>query len=302
MQGFLDIKHVSKRYHNALALDDVSLSLPKGKVFGLLGPNGAGKTTLIRIITQILGPDAGEVWFEGENLAPAHRALIGYMPEERGLYRKMKVGEQLLYLAQLKGLSAKAAREQTIAWMRKLDIGNWWNKKIDELSKGMSQKVQFISTVIHHPPLLILDEPFSGLDPINANLLKNEILELKANGTTIIFSTHRMESVEEMCDHIALINKGKVILDGPVAEIQQTYKHHHYEVAFQGSLPELGSFSEAFPVVRQNDTHIVFQLQQGQTANELLRSLIAVGTDIHGLREILPSVSDIFIQKVGEYA
>jgi len=302
MQPILEVQALSKKFHNAVALENVTLQIPRGKIFGLLGPNGAGKTTLIRIITQILGPDSGKVLLNGEPLSAQHRSAIGYMPEERGLYKKMKVGEQLIYLAQLKGLTKEEARTKTIAWMRKLDIGNWWHKKVDELSKGMSQKIQFISTIVHDPALIILDEPFSGLDPINANLIKNEIMELKEKGATIIFSTHRMESVEEMCDHIALVNKGHIILEGAIGEIQQTFKKQHYEVLFEGETPDLAAITKKFSIVHSENGKLIFQVPEEETANSLLKSLLAVNINIHGFRELLPSVNDIFIEKVGSYA
>ena len=220
----LEVNNVSKHYSNHKALDGVSLSVNKGRIFGLLGPNGAGKTTLIRIINQITGPDSGEVKFNGTTLAPEHISKIGYLPEERGLYRKMKIGEQVIYLAQLKGMSRPEATEKIKYWFEKMDMSTWWDKKVEELSKGMQQKVQFVATVMHEPDLIILDEPFTGFDPVNTEIIKKEILELRDRGTSVIFSTHRMESVEEICDDIALINKSKNVLDGTVAEIKSKYK------------------------------------------------------------------------------
>ncbi|TAG61464.1 MAG: ATP-binding cassette domain-containing protein, partial [Runella slithyformis] len=222
--NILETHDVVKQYAEHRALDGVSIAIPKGSIFGLLGPNGAGKTSLIRIITQITAPDAGRVLFEGQPLRPDHIRQIGYLPEERGLYKKMKVGEQLLYLAQLKGLSEKQAMEKLKIWFKKFDIKTWWGKNVEDLSKGMQQKIQFVATVMHEPELIILDEPFSGFDPINANLIKDEILELKEKGSTIIFSTHRMESVEELCDHITLINKSKVVLNGSKKEVKDQFK------------------------------------------------------------------------------
>src|SRR5688572_20254692 len=236
MADILNINKVSKRYSNHQALKDVSISVPEKTVFGLLGPNGAGKTSLIRIINQITGPDSGEILFKGRKLAPDHVENIGYLPEERGLYKKMSVGDQVLYLARLKGLSKWDANKRLKVWFEKFEMQGWWKKKIEELSKGMQQKVQFIVTVIHEPELLILDEPFSGFDPINAQLIKNEILELRKNGATIIFSTHNMGSVEELCDNIALINKAEKILDGSVRDIRKTHRTNTYRVGFKGNV------------------------------------------------------------------
>src|SRR6218665_1862481 len=234
MADMLQINHVSKRYSNHVALNDVSLSVPERSVFGVVGPNGAGKTSLIRIINQITGPDSGEVIFKGEKLQPGHVERIGYLPEERGLYKKMTVGDQVLYLARLKGLSKAEAKKRLMYWFEKFEMQGWWKKKIEELSKGMQQKVQFIVTVIHQPELLILDEPFSGFDPINAQLIKNESLELRKNGATVIFSTHNMGSVEELCDNIALINRSEKILDGSVKEIRKTYRTNTFKISFKG--------------------------------------------------------------------
>jgi ABC-2 type transport system ATP-binding protein len=237
--NILETHHIVKQYAEHRALDNVSLAVPKGSIFGLLGPNGAGKTSLIRIINQITAPDAGEVILGGERLNPSHIKRIGYLPEERGLYKKMKVGEQLLYLAQLKGLSEKQAMEKLKTWFIKFDIKTWWTKNVEDLSKGMQQKVQFVATVMHEPDLIILDEPFSGFDPINANLIKDEILELRERGKTIIFSTHRMESVEELCDHIALIHRSHKVLDGTKRAIKEQFKTHTYHVEYQGTLDNL---------------------------------------------------------------
>lgn len=228
----LEIHNIVKQYADHRALDDVSMTIPPGKIFGLLGPNGAGKTSLIRIITQITAPDQGHILFDGTPLSPEHIAQIGYLPEERGLYKKMEVGEQMIYLAQLKGFSKQQAKTRLEHWFKRLDIQDWWKKRIEDLSKGMQQKVQFISTVLHEPRLIILDEPFSGFDPINAQIIQDEILKLNQEGATIIYSTHRMETVEELCDHIALINKSKKILDGPVKEVKGSYKRQIYEIDY----------------------------------------------------------------------
>jgi len=234
-------KNVSKAYAGHIAIEDINISVPEGSIFGLLGPNGAGKTTFIRIINQITGPDTGQLFFNGEKLNQSHLSQIGYLPEERGLYKKMKVGEQALYLAQLKGLSKRDALDKLKYWFEKFEIQAWWNKKVEELSKGMAQKVQFIVTILHQPKLLILDEPFSGFDPINTNLIKDEILELRKNGTTIIFSTHNMGSVEELCDYIALINNAKVILEGEVKEVRNRFRTNTYSIDFQGSIMGLSN-------------------------------------------------------------
>ena len=234
MNHILVAKEVSKKYGNHIALNNVSLEIPENSIYGLLGPNGAGKTSLIRIINQITYPDSGEVFFKGKALNPEHISMIGYLPEERGLYKSMKVGEQALYLAQLKGLSKDDAKKKLKYWFDKFEIGDWWNKKVQELSKGMAQKVQFIVTVLHEPKLLIFDEPFSGFDPINANMIKDEILELKKKGTSIIFSTHRMESVEELCEYITLIHKSEKILDGRLSDIKRAYKNSVSNLEKQG--------------------------------------------------------------------
>jgi len=295
-------RNVYKSYANHIALHDVSISVPENSIFGLLGPNGAGKTSLIRIINQITAPDKGELFFEGQKLSPKHIGQIGYLPEERGLYKKMQIGEQALYLAQLKGLSKKEATQKLKYWFEKFEIQSWWNKKVEELSKGMQQKVQFIVTVLHEPKLLILDEPFSGFDPINANLIKNEILELKKQGATIIFSTHNMGSVEELCDHIALIHKSKKILDGNVREIRQTYKSNVFEIEFTGNMV---SFTNAlwtgFELIEktQEGEHMKarVKLLNQNTPNDLLHALLP-HVQITLLREIIPSMNEIFIQKV----
>ncbi|MFA9198599.1 MAG: ABC transporter ATP-binding protein [Aquirufa sp.] len=293
----LSIQNVVKRYADHTALAGVSLEIPKGQIFGLLGPNGAGKTSLIRIINQITAPDEGKVFFDGELLQPKHVEQIGYLPEERGLYKKMKVGDQLMYLAQLKGLSKAEALSRLKDWFIRLDIKDWWNKPVDDLSKGMQQKTQFIATVVHEPKLLILDEPFSGFDPINANMLKDEILGLKERGTTILFSTHRMESVEELCDSIALINHSQVVLTGEKDEVRNRFKKHAYEVRYSGDLGE----SKAYEIISkapENNSAIIKLAQPDQT-NQAIASLIKQ-VDLFEFKEVIPSFNDIFIQVVGE--
>jgi ABC-2 type transport system ATP-binding protein len=302
MSDLLIANNITKEFQNFKALDDVSISVPAHSIFGLLGPNGAGKTTLIRIINQITGPDSGNVLFEGEKLQPKHIGRIGYLPEERGLYRKMEVGEQVLYLAQLKGLSRAEAMKRLKYWFEKFEIQTWWKKKIEELSKGMQQKIQFIVTVLHEPSLIILDEPFSGFDPINANLIKNEILDLKKNGSTIIFSTHNMGSVEELCDHIALINKSKKILDGSVKEIRQAHKSNTYEITFSGNLMafthNLWTGAELLEK-REEDglSYVKIKLLGKASINDVLGSVLP-HISLHGLKEIVPSMNDIFISRV----
>jgi ABC-2 type transport system ATP-binding protein len=295
-------ENIVKRYASHTALNDVSLSIPKGSVFGMLGPNGAGKTTMIRIINQIIAPDEGKLFFNNEPLAPKHISSIGYLPEERGLYKKMKVGEQALYLAQLKGLSKKDAKKALDYWFEKFELEGWWNKKIEELSKGMQQKVQFIVTILHKPELLIFDEPFTGFDPVNANLIKDEILDLKKNGATIIFSTHRMESVEELCDHIALIHQSKKILDGSVKEIKKQYKTNTYEIGFTGNTDALKSIlpNDVNIISERSDeqeNYIMAKLPSSMNANDLLRTAIQK-VDVHHFNEHIPSMNDIFIQNV----
>lgn len=298
--SFLETRQVTKRYANHTALDEVSIKVPEGRVFGLLGPNGAGKTTLIRIINRITAPDAGEVWFDGHLSQPQDIYSIGYLPEERGLYKKMKVGEQAVYLAQLKGLSRQEAKKRLTEWFERFDIMPWWNKKLEELSKGMQQKVQFVITVLHRPPLLIFDEPFSGFDPVNAELLKREILKLKEEGHTIIFSTHNMASVEEICDHIALINHSKVVLQGAVKDIRSQYKSNQYELTVQSdsTLPE----SDAFEVVSRQavDVRTVsYKLRKlTSISNSEMLSLIGVQAEILQFSECIPSMNDIFIRTV----
>lgn len=297
-------RNVVKQFANHLALNKVSISVKEQSIFGLLGPNGAGKTTLIRIINQITAPDQGELLFKGRKLEPSHTEQIGYLPEERGLYKKMKVGEQALYLAQLKGLSRNDANKKLKWWFERMDIMNWWDKKVEELSKGMQQKVQFIVTVIHEPNLLIFDEPFSGFDPINVNILKEEILRLRSQGATIIFSTHNMASVEELCDDIALINKSEKILEGRVRDIRQQYKSNVFEVicnSLNGDLNRV--LKPGFNVLGSADDEGLkrykIQIPEGTQPNELLQTLIP-HVEIHGFQELLPSMNDIFIRKVGE--
>ena len=293
----LSIQNVVKRYADHTALAGVSLEIPKGQIFGLLGPNGAGKTSLIRIINQITAPDEGRVLFDGELLQPKHVEQIGYLPEERGLYKKMKVGEQLLYLAQLKGLSKAEAQNRLKDWFIRLDIKDWWNKQVDDLSKGMQQKTQFIATVVHEPKLLILDEPFSGFDPINANMLKDEILGLKERGTTILFSTHRMESVEELCDSIALINRSQVVLTGEKDEVRNRFKKFEYEISYSGQLADSKAF-EIISVDPQKNRAIIKLTQPDQT--NLAIAALLKQVDLFEFKEMIPSFNDIFIQVVEE--
>jgi len=296
----LSVKHIVKQYATHRALDDVSLEIEKGKIFGLLGPNGAGKTSLIRIITQITAPDSGEVIFNGERLNSNHISQIGYLPEERGLYKKMEIGEQVLYLAKLKGLSTADATRRVKFWFEKLEMGSWWNKKVEDLSKGMQQKVQFVATVLHNPELIILDEPFSGFDPVNADIIKNEILELNKQGATFIFSTHRMESVEQLCDDIALIHHSKKILSGSVADIKEQYRSNTYWVEYEGEY-DTSLAADLFSTLQKENvkgkTVLKIQLNQGKTANQLLAALLPV-VSIHRLDEVIPTMNDIFIDQV----
>ncbi|HRH56193.1 MAG TPA: ABC transporter ATP-binding protein [Chitinophagales bacterium] len=296
----LDVQHISKSFQNNQALQDVSMSVEKNKIYGLLGPNGAGKTTLIRNITQIFFPDSGQIFFNGEKLSEKHQNQIGYMPEERGLYKKMKVEEQLNYFARLRNFTKAEAAHKINFWLKKLDIESWRNKTIEELSKGMQQKVQFVATVLHDPALLILDEPFSGLDPINAETIKNEIFELQQKGTTVIFSTHRMENVEEICEDIFLINKGKIILNGNVQEIKQQFKKHLIRVDVNNDI-ELNDFLRSQTnIIEQTNTHLIFKLKEGQKANDILKMLLQNNAEISSMTEILPSVNEIFIQTVND--
>jgi ABC-2 type transport system ATP-binding protein len=293
--NFLSIEQVSKKFGDYKANDDISLSIQKGKIFGLLGPNGAGKTTLIRMITRILLPDSGTILFDGKPHNDKHTERIGYMPEERGLYKNMKVYDHLVYLGKLKGLSAADAKTKTLQWLQRLEIETWRDKKIEELSKGMSQKVQFIGTVIHEPELLILDEPFSGLDPINSQIIDEEIHRLKAEGKTIIFSTHRMEQVDQICDEIGLINKGHLILHGDVMELKNRFKQSIFEVKFSESKENIDLFG--IDIVEQNTGVIVLKANEKSNA-EILRLLLDRGLQITSFQEILPTVQQIFIQQV----
>ena len=296
MNNILELDHVVKKYDQYTAVDEVSFSVPTGSIFGLLGPNGAGKTSLIRIITTITKADSGSVRLSGEELNSLHPRQIGYMPEERGLYKKMKVGDHLMYLARLKGLSKTVAREKIDYWFQKFEIEDWWDKKVEELSKGMQQKIQFIATVIHEPKLLILDEPFSGLDPINTNLIKDEIHQLKEAGTSIIFSTHRMEQVEEICEYIVLINKGKNILQGRVKNIKNDFKLNNFKVEYEGQLPE--NFADQFTIVNQEEQQVTVHLPEGTSSKALLQALINGNVRILSFNEVLPSLNEIFIRQV----
>jgi len=300
----LHVKRVYKSYANHTALHNLSIHVKEQSIFGLLGPNGAGKTTLIRIINQITAPDKGEVFFGKEQLSPKHISQIGYLPEERGLYKKMKVGEQALYLAQLKGMDKGEAKYKLKEWFEKFEITEWWDKKIEELSKGMAQKVQFITTVLHEPKLLILDEPFSGFDPINTNLIKAEILELREKGSTIIFSTHNMESVEEICDDIALINKSRKILDGNVEEIKAAYKSNVFEIVFMGNMIAFtNALWTAFELLESKQVngkmHVKVRANKQSDMNQLIKTIVN-DVQIVAVNEITPSMNDIFIQKVQE--
>ena len=295
MQGnLLIVKDVVKQYGDYLALNKVNISVPTGSIYGLLGPNGAGKTTLMRIINQITAPDSGSLLFNGVSLTKHHITEIGYLPEERGLYKKMKVGEQALYLAQLKGMSYAEALEKLKFWFEKLDILAWWNKKVEELSKGMAQKIQFVVTVIHEPKLLIFDEPFSGFDPINAAIIRQEILELSKKGTTIIFSTHRMESVEEICDHIALINKAETILEGPIEKIKKQFTNNTYEVITANK--ELME-NDCFTIINKQGNTFQILLKEGKTQKDILQSIIS-DVEIISFKKETPSMEEIFIKAV----
>jgi ABC-2 type transport system ATP-binding protein len=287
-------KDVVKEYGDYTALNKVNITVPKGSVYGLLGPNGAGKTTLMRIINQITAPDSGSLIFDGAPLSKHHISDIGYLPEERGLYKKMKVGEQALYLAQLKGMSYDEALEKLKFWFEKLDILILWNKKVEELSKGMAQKIQFVVTVIHEPKLLIFDEPFSGFDPINAANIRKEILELSEKGTTIIFSTHRMESVEEICDHIALINKAQTILEGPIEKIKKQFANNSYEVITKDNVLRENNY---FSISNQKETNYSLILKEGKAQQEALQSIIQQ-TEIISFRKETPSMEEIFIKAI----
>ena len=296
MDAILTLDQVVKTYDKHTAVDHVSFEVPRGSIFGLLGPNGAGKTSLIRIITTITRADQGKVLLDGELLNNRHPAQIGYMPEERGLYKKMKVGDHLMYLARLKGLSKKDAKSKIDYWFEKFEITDWWGKKVEELSKGMQQKIQFITTVVHEPKLLILDEPFSGLDPINTNLIKDEIDQLHKQGTSIIFSTHRMEQVEEICEHIVLINQGKNILGGQVKAVKDQFKLHNYQITYEGTLPT--NLGAQVKIIEQKQNQLTVHLTPGTDSGSLLQFLINNGVRIISFNEILPSLNEIFIQQV----
>ncbi|SNZ00212.1 ABC transporter ATP-binding protein [Flagellimonas pacifica] len=307
MDNILVAKNVCKSYGDYTALSNISLEIPKNCIYGLLGPNGAGKTTFIRIINQITYQDSGEILFNGSPLAPEHISLIGYLPEERGLYKSMKVGEQALYLAQLKGLSKTDAKQRLKYWFDRLDIGDWWNKKIQELSKGMAQKIQFIVTVLHEPKLLIFDEPFSGFDPINANIIKDEILQLKEKGTSIIFSTHRMESVEELCEYIALIHKSEKILDGKLSDIKKAYKNNIFNVGLEIQGAEdtfIKTLENQFQILsssfdaEEKQLDFTVQLPSNHTADVLAQ--LSQTANINRFEETIPSANDIFIQTVSK--
>ena len=297
MDALLSLKKLRKYYATQKAVDDISFDIARGSIFGLLGPNGAGKTTLLRMITGIFYPDGGEIILDGKPFDAVNDIQkIGYMPEERGLYKKMKIGEQALYLAQLKGLSKADAMEKIKYWFKKFEMESWWNKKVEDLSKGMSQKLQFVITVLHEPKLIILDEPFSGLDPVNANLIKDEIYALAKKGATIIFSTHRMEQVEEICDHIVLVNLGKKILDGTVADIKQQFKENIFSIETEAGIAL--SNSTAFDIVRTEAGKTLVKIKEGFRSNDLLQQLIAQNTQVVGFNEVLPSLNDIFIHLV----
>ena len=292
--NILEINNLIKEYENKKALDSISLNVSEGRIFGLLGPNGAGKTTLLRIINQITAPDKGDILFCGERFKRQHIQNIGYLPEERGLYKSMKVGEQCLYLAQLKGLSKNEAKQKIHHWFKKLDMLDWLNKKVEELSKGMAQKVQFVSTVLHQPKLIILDEPFTGFDPINSEIIKNEIIVLKESGSTIILSTHRMESVEELCDDIALINSGKCILEGSVNEIKNNFKEHIFEVRFEGTLH---NEIQHFETLMIESGYGIFKAKNKENTHTLIKQVVEQ-VNVTSFNEKLPTINDVFIQSV----
>jgi ABC-2 type transport system ATP-binding protein len=295
--NILEVSSLKKYYATQKAVDDVSFTLTPGSIFGLLGPNGAGKTTLIRMITGIFFPDEGEIRFDGRRFDPIKDIVnIGYMPEERGLYKKMKIGEQAVYLAQLKGLSKSKALQKVKEWFIRFEMESWWNKKVEDLSKGMGQKLQFVITVLHEPKLIILDEPFSGLDPVNSNLIKEEIYQLARNGSTIIFSTHRMEQVEEICDHIILMNKGKKILDGTVKNVKQQYKENLFSVGLEEIPAPIPA--DSFEVIRQHQQQLIVKIREGYRPNDVLKHFLNQDINITGFNEILPSLNDIFIRVV----
>lgn len=300
MANILEINAVSKRYGSKIAVDQVSLVVPEGTVFGLLGPNGAGKTSLIRMITTITRPDEGTIILNGELLHSDHPREIGYLPEERGLYKKMQVGEHLLYLGQLKGLSYQKAETAARNWLEKLGMIDRWKQPVEALSKGLQQQVQFIATVIHEPRLLILDEPFSGLDPVNTNRLKREIRQLNSTGTSIIFSTHRMEQVEEICEEIALINAGRNVLQGSVSAIRERYKRNHFDLVYLNDLP--ANFADHFEIIATGRQSLTLAAAENTTSNDILRKLLTMGVHIRSFTELLPSLNDIFIRTVGAAA
>ena len=293
----LELQNVQKYFATQKAVDDISFTIEQGSIFGLLGPNGAGKTTLLRMITGIFYPDNGHIIFKGKNFDPVKDVgNIGYMPEERGLYKKMKIGEQALYLAQLKGLSRADALRKIKAWFVRFEMESWWNKKVEDLSKGMSQKLQFVTTVLHEPELIILDEPFSGLDPVNANLIKDEIFNLAKNGSTVIFSTHRMEQVEEICDHIVLVNKGKKILDGSVADIKNQFKENVYRLGATTSAHNLMTY--IFEVIKHQPNELLLKLLHDSSTNDVLKFFIGQDIPINSFNEVLPTLNQIFIRLV----
>ncbi|MGG9970316.1 ABC transporter ATP-binding protein [Ferruginibacter sp. SUN002] len=295
--NLLELQNIKKYFASQKAVDDISFDIKEGSIFGLLGPNGAGKTTLLRMITGIFYPDSGIINLNGKKFNPVEDVgLIGYMPEERGLYKKMKIGEQALYLAQLKGLSRTDAMQKLKYWFEKFEMQSWWNKKVEDLSKGMSQKLQFVTTVLHEPKLIILDEPFSGLDPVNANIIKDEIFNLSQKGITIIFSTHRMEQVEEICDHIILVNKGQKILDGTVSDIKNQFKENIYRINAATSAEQLGTY--IFEVIKHQPDQLQIKLQHDSTTNDVLQYLINKNITVNSFTEILPSLNDIFIKLV----
>ena len=295
----LELHHLKKYYATQKAVDDISFSIEKGTIFGLLGPNGAGKTTLLRMITGIFYPDEGTIFFDGAPFNPSNDIIkIGYMPEERGLYKKMKIGDQVLYLAQLKGLTKTEAMKKIKFWFQHLEMESWWNKKVEDLSKGMSQKLQFVTTILHEPKLIILDEPFSGLDPLNANLIKDEIYGLAQRGCTVIFSTHRMEQVEEICDQIVLINLGKKILDGSVHQVKQDFKENIFSIQLSGVPANTPSASEAFEVIDTRLNKLIVKIKDGHKSNDVLQYFIQQNINIEAFNEILPSLNDIFIHLV----
>ncbi|MFM2362794.1 MAG: hypothetical protein RLZZ316_1696 [Bacteroidota bacterium] len=296
--SLLEVKGLKKYYATQKAVDDISFAIEPGTIFGLLGPNGAGKTTLLRMITGIFYPDEGQIIFDGKKFDPEKDVVhIGYMPEERGLYKKMKIGEQALYLARLKGLGKEEALEKIKQWFVKFEMQSWWNKKVEDLSKGMGQKLQFVTTVLHEPKLIILDEPFSGLDPVNSNLIKEEIYQLAKRGCTIIFSTHRMEQVEEICDQIILVNKGQKILDGTVNGVKQQYKDNLFHIGLQ-QVPQTIQ-SNYFEVVKQESNVLEVKIKDGATTNNVLQYFIQEGVGVTAFHEILPTLNDIFIKVVG---